>query len=526
MPFTSIAEFEATESPTPAETELIEACRAGNPCILGDGILPPTAKPSPDRDVRAKLLRLLILGGTPDCGLHQSGVWLEGGYIAGELDLNFAKARSRCVLHGCRFSEKPQFAQTEFAQLSLERSHLPGLVAPGVKVETDLVLRNITATGTVDMNGARIGGQMDCDHARLNGMGAQAFHAQRLVVNADLFLRHLTAVGTINLNGAKIGGQVTFENSKLDGDGDRALTGQAMRVEDFFIWSKIGACSGRVNLNTARVATLVDDADSWAKVNSLNLDGFTYDRIIASATDAKTRLKWLYKGSVLKGKFHPQPYTQLAKVLQEMGHDRAARQVKIEREVLTARQVRADRSVVLDGTWGTGFRSLWFDIQNLTGRVWDFVLRHGAGYGYRPGNSVLALVVLWAVASWLASATWDEGAFAPNSDVILVSEGWQAALAADCIPPALGCDTNPAETWANDPKRGMDWDSFSAAAYGADLVVPILDLGQTAAWAPSKDRGTYGKILWWGRWWLEALGWLATGLGAAAITGVIKRKEE
>lgn len=339
-------------------------------------------------------------------------------------------------------------------------------------------------------------------------------------------MRNLTASGTVDVNGAQIGGQLNCEGAKLDGAGKAALVAQSLRASVVFLWRGISACNGKMNLNTAHAATLVDDPESWAKVDSLNLDGFTYDRITASATDAKIRLRWLRKGSMINGQFHPQPYTHLAKVLQTMGHDRAARQVKIEREVLLARQVRKDRSVVLDGTWGTGFRSLWFDVQNLTGRVWDFVLRHGAGYGYRPGNSVLALLVLWAVASWLASATWDEGAFAPNSDVILVSEGWQAALAVDCIPSAPGCDTNPAETWANDPKRGMDWDSFNAAAYGADLVVPILDLGQTAAWAPSKDRGTYGAILWWGRWVLEALGWLATGLGAAAITGVIKRKEE
>ncbi len=53
-------------------------------------------------------------------------------------------------------------------------------------------------------------------------------------------------------------------------------------------------------------------------------------------------------------------------------------------------------------------------------------------------------------------------------------------------------------------------------------MIPILDLGQTDAWAPSKDSGTWGKGLWWGRWVLAALGWLVTALGVAAITGIIQ----
>lgn len=69
----------------------------------------------------------------------------------------------------------------------------------------------------------------------------------------------------------------------------------------------------------------------------------------------------------------------------------------------------------------------------------------------------------------------------------------------------------------------MDWDTFNRYGYAADLVIPILDLGQTDAWAPSKDRGDWGKALWWGRWVLAALGWLVTGLGVAAITGIMQR---
>ena len=56
-----------------------------------------------------------------------------------------------------------------------------------------------------------------------------------------------------------------------------------------------------------------------------------------------------------------------------------------------------------------------------------------------------------------------------------------------------------------------------------DLVVPIVSLGQEAAWAPSTTRGPWGWWLWGARWWLISLGWIVTAIGAAAVTGVIRR---
>ncbi|MEL6683247.1 MAG: hypothetical protein AAFQ09_11495, partial [Pseudomonadota bacterium] len=93
--------------------------------------------------------------------------------------------------------------------------------------------------------------------------------------------------------------------------------------------------------------------------------------------------------------------------------------------------------------------------------------------------------------------------------------------------------TNPALVWSDkymlspegDPvlTPGRDYETFHAVAYAVDLVVPIVALGQEASWAPSTTRGPWGKVLWWVRWWLIALGWIVTAIGAAAVTGVIRR---
>jgi hypothetical protein len=113
---------------------------------------------------------------------------------------------------------------------------------------------------------------------------------------------------------------------------------------------------------------------------------------------------------------------------------------------------------------------------------------------------------------------------APNNDLIAASDGWQQLLAQDCIPtPTPGCIANPAEAWNGPTGAGLDWESFHPLAYGIDVVVPVVELGQTESWSPSKDRGFWGFTLWWARWPLIFAGWLVSALAAAAATGIIQR---
>ena len=538
MPLTSIAEFEATESPTPAETELIEACRAGQPCILNDGTR-PTA-PSDATQIRADLLRLLILGGTKDCGLHTSGVWLKGGYITDTLDLRFAKVRGRCVLDACRFDEQPQFAQTELAQLSLEGSHLPGLFAQGIKVEGDVFLSRLSAKGTVDVTGARIGGRLVCIHATFDGglvKGVQqtAFLAQGIKV-AHLLLSNLTAKGTVDIKGARIGGQLACAGATFDGGPGKggvqqfALNAQRLHVAQGFIFRKVKSVKGRIHLAAAHVSDLADDAASWPTgADQVVLNGFSYDRIDGSAPlTLAARKAWLERGSRFDDRFFPQPYTQFAKVLREMGHAAEARLVLKEREAQLAAAAWEDRKKRYDAA-RTGDQSERADmgmifLEMWAGRLWSGLIRRIAGYGYAPQRALYWMLGTIAVAFFLSLWTWNEGSFAPNSAVVITSQGWVETTSKDCLHlPFPDCDANPAATCSS--VQGLDWDSFNALGYAADLVIPILDLGQNDAWAPSKDRGGWGKLLWWSRWVLAAIGWFVSALGVAAITGLVQKNQ-
>lgn len=205
----------------------------------------------------------------------------------------------------------------------------------------------------------------------------------------------------------------------------------------------------------------------------------------------------------------------------------------MERTRLQARATRRSRIVKPNGDVSVGFRSLWADCLNIGHWSADRVAFSVAGYGYAPLRSLWCLFGLFLSTTVLAHLAWNEGSFTPNSDVVLVSPGWAEVTARDCFPEKTdGCVKNPADLWsatftasADMPTQGADWDSFNRYGYAADLVVPFLDIGQTDAWAPSKDRGPWGKVLWWARWVLATLGWIVTGLGVAAVTGVMQRNQ-
>ena len=80
---------------------------------------------------------------------------------------------------------------------------------------------------------------------------------------------------------------------------------------------------------------------------------------------------------------------------------------------------------------------------------------------------------------------------------------------------------NPAELWEQ-THTGRDYETFSALAYAADVVIPIIDFGQETAWAPTTE-GFCGTVSWAARWVLKTLGWIAVALGAAAVTVVVRR---
>lgn len=482
---------------------------------------------------QARMQRLNV-SGSKFPGLQAYAIEVRGSFL-----LNNVISTGEIHLAAARVGHKLDVSDANLEGKLAEGKWRRALYAERAVIGNSLFLKRLKAIGRVVVTGAKIGGTLSFLDAKIEGKTEekkwkQAIVAERTVVGGSFFLKGVSATGRVALQGARIDGLLHCEGAIFDGKINEREWGIAFRaerthVEEAFIWKNIKIAGGVVNLSYSHFGYLNDDKDSWPRDNEqLNLSGLTYERIAGrEPAKEKWRLAWLYQGSNTDGLFHPQPYTQYSRALRSMGHEHIARVVLIEREKLVARQTRTDRNVQPNGDWNVAFLCLWQDIRNFFSWVFDFLLRKLTGYGYRPKNSFLALAVLFSIAVLIADLAWKEGSFAPNSDVVLTSSGWKYISALDCLPVSFdGCISNPANVWSGHDHAGFDWDTFHPAAYAADLVIPVVNFGQNNAWSPSRDRGFWGRVLWQARWCIISLGWIFTGFGAAAISGIIQKDRE
>jgi hypothetical protein len=151
--------------------------------------------------------------------------------------------------------------------------------------------------------------------------------------------------------------------------------------------------------------------------------------------------------------------------------------------------------------------------------IWDVPYRLVFGYSHMPALALIWIGAIWLLASVLYGSVFAAGQMAPNSDVILTSADWLAALEASKNGGGM-----PLHVWLENPAT-KDYETFSAGLYALDLFLPLDALGQEAAWAPSKDRSALGALGYWMRMPIQLAGWVITAVGAAVLTGLVGRKE-
>lgn len=510
-----------------------------------------------------------------DCMLP--GWWAQAAEIQGSVHVRNSTSISTIDLNSATIG-----GELSFSGSTLSIAERKALNAQGAEIKGNVLFRNTTVTATIDLNSATIGGTLACEGAklstsfspyalmasdaritggitlhpknreykqniktpfhctgeiRLNGATIGGLYAQSITliakssgqslslggatVDGSVRLDGCNSTGEVLLAGSRIIGRLTCERIKLENDSGHAFNGQAMYVEHSFVWKKVEHHSGAVSLNGAHVTELDDHPDNWPNSDRLFLDGFTYDRIKGTVSTSPARMDWLKSGSYFGDEFRPQPYSQYAKFLRDTGHDEDARHVLYTRERKRRASTRAQLSA--SGHSFAGPLNLWSGF-------WDILLRLVVGYGHHPFRSVAALALLICCTIIPAHYAWEEGSFAPNAAPVLVSEEWTTLASTENQPATVWSgDKLPRETDLTLPEwksiaPGRDWETFNRYAYGFDVVIPIIDFGQTEAWAPSTNRGFWGWHLWWGRWVLSVMGWIVTALGAAAITGIIRRE--
>lgn len=506
-----------------AEQKLIDEAEMPNRTTIADGALPTTASPSVS--IRAELIRQLLLVSP----LHDKGIRLRGAWISGPLDLQGCDSARDISLSACHLAEPANLTNASLRGLHLSGCTLAGFAADNARFSGSVYLRAGTRiTGEVSLSGAQIGGDLQVCDVHITSNTQDAIFAPSLRVGGSLFLGNypyadgqtsLVTEGQIFLSSARVEHDlflsrtaITLNDQGLAGAVFGATEEHGSDIAVSLARAKVGGIlflqdnqisRGVVNLAGAHVARLKDEPVGPGAAYPIRLDGFTYtDFSRHTETNIQARLDWLGRKPDSMP-FIAQPYEQLAYVMGRMGHRNDAKTVLMHKERLLKAENRRLNAV-------RGGFPPWRWLAALG----DILLRWTIGYGYRPGRAVAIAVVLIAVLGVFFEQTWKAGDMTPNAAPILVSQGWTEITKAH--------PDNPAEVWSSPGQPGQDWETFNAFAYAADLVVPIVSLGQEDAWAPSTSRSYLGRIGWWLRWIAKALGWIVTALGAAAITGLIR----
>lgn len=337
----------------------------------------------------------------------------------------------------------------------------------GQRLEADgLWLLGAYIGGSLVLSGACLAAPpRDLDDAGEVNACWPALSAENLRVDQDMACssddahgQRFQANGAIRLGGAHIGSELNFNGAQLTNSSGPALIANSLHVEhdmlcstdksgrafrlDGQLWLRGAHIGSRlyirkaefavVDLRYASVAQLIDDLPPLReKPYAARLRGFTYQILDSGLEDQRTdreaRLAWVKAAQAIEddpggNQYVPHVYDELAGMYRRTGRDDDAK------EVLIAKQVRRRRAL------------------GLAGKLANYALAP-IGYGYKTWRAAIALL-----------------------GIVLI--GW--GVFALAYPEHM--------TALRVPRQLPE---FSAFLYSLDAVLPVVNLGQEAAWSPT-----------------------------------------
>jgi hypothetical protein len=229
-----------------------------------------------------------------------------------------------------------------FTNLGKEPQYRIALNCNGIVVMRNVLMRpNCTSRGEVNFVGGKIKGNFECDDSYFVNASQDywsvALNCNSISVERDVFLRHgFYATGEIDLVGATIGGQLDCEGGSFFNHIGNALNLYSLKVKDQLKIVNLIDLSGRIVLRQASVGTLQVDESSWPRHGDLHLQGLEYHAVdgptFGSIGGCQPALEWLSRqpADARWLALESQPWTQLAGVLSAAGRTRDARDVLID----------------------------------------------------------------------------------------------------------------------------------------------------------------------------------------------------
>ncbi|GAA2666098.1 hypothetical protein LV78_001506 [Actinosynnema pretiosum] len=419
-------------------------------------------------------------------------------------------------------AERPGTAEPEPDSEDDGLVHIPvALHADGVQIRGDLDARGaahgaftgpsareaaLLAHGQVRLVDARVRGSASLSGARLVGPGIDVLFADRFKVGGTLFLRDLRAQGSLRLQNAEIGSTLDCTGAVLrdprrrdDGTAKPSLDARVATVGKDLLCSGGFTAEGGVRLLLAEVGKTATFAGALLGRDpggtALGARGMTAQQLVLrldaeQAPRGRVVLTGTRAASVVDG---PGLWAAGGGVAVEdftFGSIASVPDVDVRTRLRWLREVQPDfapgpyeqlAAVYRDGGDEELAQVVLVEKQHrryselgLAHRAWGSLQRWTVGYGYRPW-----LAITWLSAFWLFGALWFQ---------------WHEML-------KLNDDESPV------------WNPWLLAA---DLLLPIIDLGQDNRWQ-------FTGVSQWIASALIAVGWILASTAAAGAARVLKR---
>jgi hypothetical protein len=175
--------------------------------------------------IRSEVIAALLLGGAGAQPGGTAGIRLRGATVTGCLDLTAGSVAWPLVCDGCQFDTEIRFVDSTLRTVCILNSGLPALDGTRLRLNGILDMTGSQVAGTVQLQQARVDGQVRLHRIRAGaaGAGAVAVLARGLSVDGEADCAGMEAHGLVSFEGAAVTGTLNLADSKISCPGGRGL---------------------------------------------------------------------------------------------------------------------------------------------------------------------------------------------------------------------------------------------------------------------------------------------------------------
>ncbi len=326
---------------------------------------------------------------------------MVGSAFQGKLDMNSISV-GQSLLMGQHAESPPMLEEaiSSFQEVDLKEADIGGQISMvgsafqgrldmgSISVGQSLLMRKGTFREVV-LLGANVGGQVSMIKATVfqDGLimefisiGQGLLMREGTFREVDLIFSNIR--GSLDVRGAELG-KLNLTGAQID---DELVLGLPENLT--IQWKHFPDGNGTssppmLTLQNTKVSALQDTINSWPPELQLEMEGFTYDRLGGLQAGGKEMphqrgSEWYVDWLALDQSYSPQPYKQLADVLETSGHEFMANDILF-----------AGRNRELKESWPHN-KLKWLGLSALGATI-------GYGYGWRYFLSVLWIVAFTAI---------------------------------------------------------------------------------------------------------------------------------